>query len=391
LEVDMVDQIEDKPTIEENNTEDSEAFDWAKANRDALSALYEKKTDAELSSPVVAKRFKWWWLLLLFILLTILILFRFIPSQRVAIGLLGIALIIFSVLWRGPRWQVAHLKKLKPEERFQQENEARKTLAQIIGGIVLIGGLYYTGESTRIAQKSADDTQKAATESSELTRQGQITERFTKAVEQLGRADIPNKENNLAIRLGGIYALERVANESKEYHWPIMELLTAYVRQNAPRKLNDPNYELKADIKAILTVLGRRKIEYETESQRLDLSGTNLSGLQLKDANLDRVMFNGADLTGATFIKGQMENASFVITDLTSAAFLEIDLKGSTFNIKLSGSRFFPKTIFKGTNFTDCDLSDVRGFGCKDIEGADLYFHKRTVPPELEKCGIRQR
>ena len=61
-----MDQIENKPTIEENRTQDYEASDLVKANRDALSALYEKKNDAELSSSVMAKkRFKWVRLLLL--------------------------------------------------------------------------------------------------------------------------------------------------------------------------------------------------------------------------------------------------------------------------------------------------------------------------------------
>jgi len=381
-----MDQIENKPTIEENRTQDYEASDLVKANRAALSALYEKKNDAELSSSVMAKKRVKRVRLLLLSILIILILFLTMRSQGVAIGVIGITLGVIGVLWLGPKLQVAHLKNLKPEERFQQENEARRTFAQVIGGIILIGGLFYTGENIKIAQKSADDSQKAATESRELTRQGQITERFTKAVEQLGRADIPNKENNLAIRLGGIYALERIANESKEDHWPIIELLTAYVRQNAPRK-HDPNYVLKFDVKAILTALGRRKVEYETEFQQLDLRGTDLSGAYLENANLNKVMFDGSDLTGATFVNVQMENASFVFSDLTYTAFLHVKLKGSTFNTKSSGSGFFPRTILTGTDFSDCDMSNLRGLECKDIEAAHFHFHETTVPTELEKCG----
>ena len=40
----------------------------------------------------------------------------------------------------------------------------------------------------------------------------------------------------MAIRLGGIYALERIARDSEKDHGPIMEVLTAYVREKAPRK-----------------------------------------------------------------------------------------------------------------------------------------------------------
>ena len=62
----------------------------------------------------------------------------------------------------------------------------------------------------------------------EVSVEGQITERFTKAVEQLG-------SDNTAISLGGIYALERIAKDSEKDHWPVMEVLTAYVRENSLR------------------------------------------------------------------------------------------------------------------------------------------------------------
>jgi hypothetical protein len=60
----------------------------------------------------------------------------------------------------------------------------------------------------------------------QVNREGQITERFTQAIDQLGATD--DKGNKLfEIRLGGIYALERIARESEEDYWPIMEILTA--------------------------------------------------------------------------------------------------------------------------------------------------------------------
>jgi len=52
----------------------------------------------------------------------------------------------------------------------------------------------------------------------EIAQNGQMTERFTKAVDQLG-------SNQVAIRLGGIYALERIARDSRQDHWTIMETL----------------------------------------------------------------------------------------------------------------------------------------------------------------------
>ena len=74
--------------------------------------------------------------------------------------------------------------------------------------------------------------------------EGQITERFTKAIEQLGAID-DNGKPRLELRLGGIHALERIAQESEKDHWPIMEVLTTYVREHAPiKKLKTNNQAL---------------------------------------------------------------------------------------------------------------------------------------------------
>ena len=53
----------------------------------------------------------------------------------------------------------------------------------------------------------------------------QITERFTRAIVQLG-------DELMALRLGGIYALERISKDSAKAHWQVMEVLMAYVRKN---------------------------------------------------------------------------------------------------------------------------------------------------------------
>jgi hypothetical protein len=60
----------------------------------------------------------------------------------------------------------------------------------------------------------------------EADRQRRISESFSKAVEQLA-------SDKLEARLGGIYTLERISRESQEQYWPVMEILTAFLRENA--------------------------------------------------------------------------------------------------------------------------------------------------------------
>jgi hypothetical protein len=40
----------------------------------------------------------------------------------------------------------------------------------------------------------------------------------------------------LEVRLGGIYALERIARDSPTDHWTIIEVLSTYVRENSPAR-----------------------------------------------------------------------------------------------------------------------------------------------------------
>jgi hypothetical protein len=60
----------------------------------------------------------------------------------------------------------------------------------------------------------------------ELTEQGQVTDQYTKAIEQLS-------SDKLDVRIGGIYALERVARASVRDHPTVMLVLTAFIREHS--------------------------------------------------------------------------------------------------------------------------------------------------------------
>src|SRR5262249_46337774 len=221
---------------------------------------------------------------------------------------------------------------VKPTELFSIENEARKTLSQIIGGVVVIIGLLFTSANLAFTHREAEKNRSLALE-------GQITDRFTKAITQLG-------DEKLEVRLGGIYALERIAKDSEKDHWTIMEVLTAYVREHTPRKAKDnavrrlpailvwneskgvrvsmsplgsfkPRIpvqmqnrrtnnaeqkevtELTTDVQAILTVIGRRMISTERDKGLLNFEETDLSNANLSGANLSGANLSGANLSGA--------------------------------------------------------------------------------------------
>jgi len=86
--------------------------------------------------------------------------------------------------------------------------------------------------------KGLEATQRGIT----IALEQQINERFTRAVNQLG-------SNKLNIRLGGIYALEKIATDYPQNHTEIMEILAAYVRDRSQAKIEE--YQNSGDKKWI--------------------------------------------------------------------------------------------------------------------------------------------
>jgi hypothetical protein len=127
--------------------------------------------------------------------------------------------------------------KIYDPAAWKGDSEDVRNAALVFGGtVVAILGLFLTGIRTHALDIQA-----------RVTEQGHITDRFTKSIEQLGN-------DKLEVRLGAIYALERIAYDSSRDHWPIMETLTAYIRENSPwpPKESDPEHTLQAEIRRIL-------------------------------------------------------------------------------------------------------------------------------------------
>jgi uncharacterized protein YjbI with pentapeptide repeats len=171
----------------------------------------------------------------------------------------------------------------------------------------------------------------------QLTQQRLITERFSKAVEQIGSG----KEE---VVIGGIYSLERIAKDSPKDQWTIMEVLTSYIRKNSPIPSNiqqlEPEERQKAleklpsvsiPVQAALTVIGRRKVENDQAGDNLaettdfnkikilDLSQTNLREANLILANLNGANLNGANLIGANLIGANLNGANLIGANLYRA------------------------------------------------------------------------
>jgi uncharacterized protein YjbI with pentapeptide repeats len=288
-------------------------------------------------------------------------LFRYVKELDVSLlrstisGLLGGAFVVLLALlglWAIktiPRWQVNDVTSLglrnDDVRQFELENEARKTLSQIVLGAFGLIALFLTWRRVQAGDRNV-----------RVIEQGHITDRYTKAIEQLGKLD--GDKPNIEVRLGAIYALERIAFDSRRDHWTIMEVLTAYVRQNAPAFPSIADDEPRTDIQAILTVLGRRKRgnKRETARQTLNLNRTDLKGVDLSEAHFEGADLIGANLQGAYLCGAHLEQANFGGTHLEMA--------------RLEGANL-QRTKFRGAYLEKADLSDAHLEGA-DLEGAHL-------------------
>ena len=210
---------------------------------------------------------------------------KFVSSWRKElVGLAGLVGLVCAVLF--VLWQLGQVTLVAQQV----------TLVQILTAIVVLVGLYWT--SRRVL--AAEETVRVAQNNVRVAEEGHITDRFTKAIAQLG-------DDKMAIRLGGIYALERIAKDSEKDHGPIMEVLTAYVREKAPRQEEDPQTApapLPTDMQAILTVIGRRETTGKNRgTDPLDLSHTRLVGANLYEADLRGANLYEADLRGANLTR----------------------------------------------------------------------------------------
>src|SRR5215208_7038958 len=206
-----------------------------------------------------------------------------------------------------------------------------------VGAVVgLVGVLIGQVLQQRRHSQTLQETQRRHSEDLRQAEQGQITERFTRAIEQLGETN-SNGEPKLELRLGGIYALERIANDSPERDYStVMEVLTAYVRQNSSIPSKETNEatglkEPRADIKAVLDVVGRRQEDRVPEQYRVrpDFRRISLSKSTLRRANLSKADLSGADLREANLSGANLREANLTWSDLTGAILTWSDLTGA--------------------------------------------------------------
>ncbi len=291
------------------------------------------------------------------------------------------ALILYSAIWIG-----ASSDQTEFFDRLQK-------IVGILTPIAVLFGLWVAWQRAKASERVASIQARQAeiqakqaeiqARNAELAEQGQVTDRFVKAVEMLA-------DGRLEIRIGGIYSLEGVARDTPndDVFGAVFEVLCSLVRSRRPavedaRDVSEQESEsgnseagnlvdggseavsIEMDIQAALTVIGRRAGREVVSA--LDLRNSDLRGADLRNTNLSGAKLSGADLRNADFRDADLSGA-----DLCRAYLYRTDLRGANLsNSKLKGAKLH------NANLKDADLSGANlraaDFRSAYLVGADFY------------------
>jgi uncharacterized protein YjbI with pentapeptide repeats len=295
--------------------------------------------------------------------------------------------------WWWPRWQVNRvaLEIRDPKARADIEDKFRKTVGQLLGGAAVLFGAWLAflqfSQQQQTAQSQIKQQQQAAQQQQQqAARDLLISSQASKGFEQLA-------SDKIAMRLGGIYALEGVMNASErpeQYRGPVLEMLCAFVREYT---IGKTVFEKPAiDIQAALTVIGRRKGQELPNLAKANIPGANLSGANLSGANLSGANLLGANLTGANLSGAKLSRVDLTGADLTGANLGLADLNGAYLSgANLSGANLSGVNL-RGADLTGANLrsANLRGanLSVAYLIRADLTGAKNLIQTQLnEACG----
>jgi uncharacterized protein YjbI with pentapeptide repeats len=380
-----------------------------------------------------------------------------------SIGLIFLGICVVFIL--RPQYLVPDDKSILVKDRIELENKVRTTWIQAISGLGLFVAAYsawlnyQTSQQKLEADKKNSEDQLTETRNKlefdrensekqlaeirkklELDRQTsernleladskQVTERFVKAVEQLG------DKNSIIVRLGGIYSLGQISENSIEYYWIAMEVLTLFIREESNKrdeetermtvklsleraevareeewyhlkkifnttnlnskkrrenlsysdivKLQDDQdaiesaktslscYIIPQDIQATLTIIGQKNIKTKSDDKKLNLDDSNLNGANLNDLNLNKAYFQRAKLRNADLTNAKLNGSTFFLAKLHQTNFSKAKLKGANFNkAQLYGAKL-NNAILENSNFNKAKLvlAELKN---ANLKGADL-------------------
>jgi hypothetical protein len=228
------------------------------------------------------------------------------PPIRQVLGIAGAALLLVGFVWLWWKGVPALYGTTGggPGVNNAQLNAVATTRAALLAGLVGLGALGTFWLNSRVYRITA--------RTFELTERGHLTDRYAKAIEQLGN-------DNLDVRLGGIYSLEQIAADSPRNRdqATVVEVLSAFVRVHS-----DPLYQYKTSLSETAAELAqpveeqrRKAAEYVAELSKPPVgvqAAVTVLGRLPGRQGVSRGDLTEANLTGASLYKANLTEANLM-------------------------------------------------------------------------------
>ncbi|EMF91279.1 pentapeptide repeat-containing protein [Leptospira santarosai] len=274
------------------------------------------------------------------------------------------------------------------------KNEFRKVLIAIVGGSLAVGGFILTYYRT----KNQDETLS-------LTQRGQWNDRYVKAIEL-----IDNKSSD--IKIGGIYSLISIAEESFKHKEAIIKILCSYVRENLNIKKRDLPDDLDnatmekmkfererfpIDHETILNFLSKlpvqdrlskdgsllllRFIDFSfyhigplnlshSEMSEIDFTYSKINKLNLSKSKIHNITIRYTQSSEINFensiiVRSHFDKTNLIVCEFMNAKLMVVDFRGSILNYCSFHGADLQGVDFEGTALIGCDFTNAK---ISDIE-----------------------
>lgn len=260
--------------------------------------------------------------------------------------------------------------------------EAMKTALLVVAGSGAGAGLY-----VQYRKQQTDEAKSALDHSNSRRDQDKLfTERYTQAVAQLG-------SEKAAVRLGGVYALARIADDSARDRSTCMKVLCAYLRIRDASDADKPEErQVRLTAQSVLTERLQKDHEGFWANAEIDLRGArlvdvfDLRGAHVGNGDFRQTTFEGAWFDGVTFAGDTFfDEATFTF----SASLQDAKFDGYT---EFGGVTFFAGARFDRVRFeSDAGFSRTEFGGPVQFNGAiftkEVYFDGAAFSDEATFRG----
>lgn len=298
--------------------------------------------------------------------------------------------VVIAACWITTAWMLAQAGQVTPDgERAKARIDAVRTGLATGGGVAAGAALLLAFRRQHHAEATSASNDYDASEK-------RITELYTKAVEQLG-------SERAAVRLGGLYALERLAQNTADHRQVVVDVICGYLRMpydppdttaHPPSGDSTPNavyvphaadarqpagpadpreeHQVRLTAQRILTAHLRKPADDEAHRQfwdgiSLDLTGATLLSLDFSRCVVGEVNFYGATFTGSTtFDQADFQGPAW----FNRATFARVRFDGATFHRDAA----FGRAVFDGpVSFGGIQTHDSATFEAAEFHGAPNF------------------